>query len=213
MSRLQYEFAPIKVWPPGWDPNVIPDRISQFTGSWESTQEILARELDYLGARQIQFQVAVKDAQVRRDGMLRAETRVDYPGVILSFTTEEFGTLTYPCNAFRGGGWKGREGWKDNIRAIALGLEALRKVERYGIANRGQQYAGWRELGSGMAVDRMTEDRAWEILCEAAGVEITLAGADNVERVWREASKRHHPDVGGDSDYFKLITEAREMLT
>jgi hypothetical protein len=34
--------------------------------------------------------------------------------------------------------------WQDNLRAVALGLEALRRVERYGIAQRGEQYAGWR---------------------------------------------------------------------
>jgi hypothetical protein len=39
--------------------------------------------------------------------------------------------------------------WQDNLRAIALGLEALRKVERYGIANRGEQYAGWAQLTAG----------------------------------------------------------------
>ena len=34
--------------------------------------------------------------------------------------------------------------WQHNLRSIALGLEALRAVDRYGISRRGQQYAGFR---------------------------------------------------------------------
>ncbi len=34
--------------------------------------------------------------------------------------------------------------WQHNVRSIALGLEALRAVDRYGISRRGQQYAGFR---------------------------------------------------------------------
>lgn len=36
--------------------------------------------------------------------------------------------------------------WQDNLRAIALGLEALRKVERYGITRGTEQYTGWKML-------------------------------------------------------------------
>lgn len=34
--------------------------------------------------------------------------------------------------------------WRHNVRSIALGLEALRAVDRYGISRRGEQYAGFR---------------------------------------------------------------------
>jgi hypothetical protein len=36
------------------------------------------------------------------------------------------------------------EHWQHNVRSIALGLEALRAVDRYGISRRGEQYAGFR---------------------------------------------------------------------
>lgn len=39
--------------------------------------------------------------------------------------------------------------WQDNVRAIALGMEALRKVERYGITELDQQYAGFMQLNAG----------------------------------------------------------------
>lgn len=34
--------------------------------------------------------------------------------------------------------------WQHNVRSVALGLEALRAVDRYGISRRGEQYAGFR---------------------------------------------------------------------
>lgn len=34
--------------------------------------------------------------------------------------------------------------WQHNVRSIALGLESLRAVDRYGITRRGEQYAGFR---------------------------------------------------------------------
>lgn len=36
------------------------------------------------------------------------------------------------------------EDWRHNVRSIALGLEALRAVDRFGISRRGEQYAGFR---------------------------------------------------------------------
>jgi hypothetical protein len=39
--------------------------------------------------------------------------------------------------------------WEHNVRSIALGLEALRAVDRYGITRRGEQYAGFMQLTSG----------------------------------------------------------------
>lgn len=39
--------------------------------------------------------------------------------------------------------------WQDNLRAIALGLDALRRVQRYGIVKEDEQYTGWKQLTGG----------------------------------------------------------------
>lgn len=207
---FEYSIVPIERWPDGWNRDRPPWRPSPFSSPWTKTLQSLERELDHLHARQITIQVDLTRDDFRLDGNLRTAARIRYPGVILGFDTKEFGGLSYPCNAFAG---NAGTGWKENVRAIALGLEALRRVERYGIANRGQQYAGFRELGSGMAISSMTPERAWELLCEAADVEHATYDVVDVERLFREAAKVHHPDAGGDPDYFKLITEARGVLT
>lgn len=111
--------------------------------------------------------------------------------------------------------------WQHNLRAIALGLEALRTVERYGIAERGQQYAGYRELGAGMAMGpaTMTVEQAAAFLVEhgefggtPADPDELIGAPDAVAAYFREAAKRLHPDVGGDAELFKRLTEARDLL-
>lgn len=205
---FEYSIVPIERWPDGWNRDRPPWRPSQFASPWTKTLQLLERELDHLHARQITIQVDLTRDDFRLDGNMRTAARIRYPGVILGFDTKEFGGLSYPCNAFAG---NAGTGWKDNVRAIALGLEALRRVERYGIANRGQQYAGFRELGTGIALASMTQDRAWEILREAVEADAWDDGW-TVSEIFRRAAQVHHPDAGGDADYFKLLVEARDYL-
>lgn len=130
----------------------------------------------------------------------------------------KLGAVSIPCDAFDGN--RRSPAWQANVRAIALGLEALRRVERYGIAPRGEQYTGWKALPpSSVALGAaMTVDEAARLLCDATMDEVGEDPRD-VSRVaslatalWREAAKRHHPDVGGDPDLFRRLTEARDLL-
>jgi hypothetical protein len=208
---IEFDIIPIKRWPDDWSRNDT-GKGSPFSAPWSSTLELLTRELEFLNAKQVQIQIDVEPSKVRKDGMLRADARASYRGVILSFTTKQFGALSYPCNAYEGWGSE-QPSWQVNIRAIALGLESLRRVERYGIANRGQQYAGFAELGSGIAVSRMTEEEAWEVLYDLADViDDPDDGLWEINELFLRAVKKHHPDSGGDPDKFKLLMEARYLL-
>lgn len=212
-------FRPIVHWPAGWDKAAPPRNGSPFSATYSQTLDLLERELTHLGAKDPILQVDADEKDVRMDGQLRANALVGYPGVILSFITEDHGTLTYPCNAFAG---YANRGWHANLRAIALGLEALRKVERYGIAERGQQYAGWKELGSGsiaLGGDAMTVHEAAHYI---GGFILQSMGTDWSEEIdadplfalalVRDAVKRSHPDVDGNADVFHKVQVAREVL-
>jgi hypothetical protein len=61
---------------------------------------------------------------LRRDGMLKADAR-PRPPVILSFLDREGQRQAYPCDTYA---W-----WEDNLHAIAVVLEDLRRAERYGV--------------------------------------------------------------------------------
>jgi hypothetical protein len=85
------------------------------------------------------LQVGYRDADLRLDGMPRANARMLHDAVALSFESK-WGPLRYETNEFVARGYRGGEGWQQNLRAIALGMEALRKVDRYGVSKRGEQY-------------------------------------------------------------------------
>lgn len=211
-------FRPIKTWPPDWNRERL-DRVdSPFKASYADTLELLDRELQQLGATNVVLQVDASDRDCRLDGQLRADAKVRHPGVILTFDTAQHGTLTYACEQFGAVSYraKGVAAWQHNLRAIALGLEALRKVERYGIANRGQQYAGYRELGSGIAMGpAMTVEQAIDLLRTTArwqGPFDPLTDRAQLEGAYRQAARLTHPDLGGDADTFRRLTEARRLL-
>lgn len=211
MADLRYQ--PIKTWPTGWPGDVW--RYSPFKASWPQTRQLLDREIEQLGADYATIQLDVRESAVRIDGGLKEGSKVSYRGAILVVESADYGPLSYPCDAF-GTVRLGNESWRENVRAIALGLEALRKVERYGIANRGQQYAGYRELGSGIAMGpaQMSETEALEVLRLGARWK---AGPDyddpkGIARAYKLAAKRLHPDHGGDEAEFKRLQDAMMVL-
>jgi hypothetical protein len=206
-------YRPIKDWPVGWPSDEW--RHSPFKAGWGDTRVLLDREVEKLGADSATIQLDIRESAVRIDGGLKEGSKVAYRGAILVVESADYGTLSYPCDAF-GTFRLGNESWRENVRAIALGLEALRKVERYGIANRGQQYAGYRELGSGIAMGpaRMSEADALEVLRLGAGWK---TGPDHDDRkairaCYKLAAKRLHPDHGGDEAEFKRLQDAMMVL-
>jgi hypothetical protein len=151
------------------------------------TLELLKRELSKLGAHSAVIELALTEREIRLDGWPRAEARPSHPGVVISFESKH-GPLRYGTDAF--------PHWQENVRAIALGLEALRKVERYGIGKRGEQYQGWRQLGDG-SEGMSTRDA--EALLEGYGGE-------------KAALKAAHPDTGGSDEDFAEVQRARQVL-
>lgn len=190
---------------------------SPFSASRTETMHVLERELGHLEAQSVVLEIAVRPNDVRLDGRLRPTAKRSHPGVILAFDSKH-GPLTYPCDTF--------SSEDANLRAIALGLESLRRVDRYGITRVGQQYAGWKQLASGIALSAGFETResAAEFIVEhavdAEGRHLyDLDDLDNnghegafLTDAFRYASKRMHPDAGGDSDLFARLVAARDRL-
>lgn len=199
---LNYEFRPIDVWP-GEKTSQHALKRSLFSASWSKTLDLLERELGYLKAKNIVIQVAVGLHQIRNDGMLYASARPDWPGIILSFDSK-IGPLSYPCDKFND--------WQANVRAVALSLEALRSVDRYGVTRRAEQYKGWARLPGPQEVTLGQVDAA-KVLCEAAGVPLArFTSRDEMEAIYRRAVSATHPDTGGNAELFKKVQAAKEIL-
>jgi hypothetical protein len=200
---------------------------TDFTASWSDTVALLAREVEHLAGpgAQVVLQAAIGESDCRLDGWIRANARPTHPGVILSFESRRLGPLRYHTDRFEGqaGGYtRYLPGWQSNVRAIALGLEALRKVDRYGIATAGEQYRGWQALPPGAPVGEMTVEEAARFIAEHGNPTlIELGGWANLaspgydlllETTFRAAAKNLHPDRGGDPALFRRLTEARQII-
>lgn len=195
---MQMTFRPITTWP--GKPTSF-SRASNFKSSYAQTLDLLDRELRHLGAKNVVLQGFFSESDVRLDGQLRGDARPGRPGVILAFDSKH-GPLSYPCDTY--------SGWKDNLRAIALALEALRSVDRYGVTKRAEQYRGWQALpGPSSSAEILDRKAAMDLLRKIIGVRADLLP---VIQALREAERASHPDAGGNAEDFKRVQQARSIL-
>ncbi|OZF47587.1 hypothetical protein [Rhodococcus sp. 14-2470-1a] len=191
---------PIEQWPG----ELTRDRkVSNFSTAWSSTVELLGRELRAIGGTDIVLQVAMTEKDFRIDGYPRAQAKPEHPGVILSLGSKA-GPLSWPCDTFTT--------WQDNIRGIALSMEALRKMERYGVTKRGEQYTGWKALpqqGSAATEFGTVEAAVAFLKSTIPGLLVDLPE----QRLYRSAQSHAHPDRhGNDRTLWNRVEAAGEVL-
>ncbi len=203
MKDLQYVVTDL---PPVWPGKKTQFRKSApFKTSWTRTMHLLARETEYLGARKIEFALSISLGDLRQDGRLRADAR---PGaaVIVSFLDRDGQRQAYPCDRFA---W-----WQDNLYAIAVVLEDLRRAERYGVQS-ALLRAGFKALPSSTAPTVNVNDAAIAI-AEAAHMTISevLRDKSAAKTAVQKALFQTHPDRNaGDRSQYDIIDAARRALS
>lgn len=188
-----------------WTREATKNRASRhrFSASWYNTMELLTSEIERLGVRgSIAVRIDVQRADIRLDGMLRANARVGFPGVVVSFDSR-YGPLSYATDAY--------DSWQANVRAIALSLEALRAVDRYGTSKSGEQYVGWRAIESGKSAPVFASaDDALRWLQKVAGLRNRDVSTKDLLRL---AASHCHPDRhDGDRTLWDRYDAARQLL-
>lgn len=215
MTGEWYSIRPLDGWPEG--ETLLRQSSAVFRAGYRDTLALLRDELRHLEAERVVVQLDVREGDVRLDGMLRADAKVGpFPGVRVAFDSVH-GPLMYATDAYENRGW-GLPSWQANLRAIALGLKALRDVDRYGITRRGEQYTGWKALPTGlsMGATHMTTDEAWAVLYAAAEIndeaERRILSADP-PGLLRRARGRAHPDRnGGNRLVWDQVEQAAKVL-
>jgi hypothetical protein len=205
MSDLHYTVTDL---PPVW-----PGRRTQsprrapFKSAWPKTLHILAREIRYLGGKNVEIALDLPRGamDLRQDGRLLADAR-PRPPVILSFIDNEGQRQAYPCDRFA---W-----WQDNLYAIAIVLEDLRRAERYGVQS-ALIRAGFKALPSTSTTTLNAQQAAGLIARESDAPALhILADADAAKSAVRTALNRTHPDKnGGSRDRYDRVDAARAVLT
>jgi hypothetical protein len=198
------EKDPFDTWQPAW-----------FKVNIFKTRELLEFELKKIDARNVVLYTMHSPEALRRDGWVRADKAPRGPGVILEFEKPIAGTahweeMRFPCRAF--------EKWEDNVRAIALALEALRKIDRYGVTT-GAQYAGYKALPPAEpGTQGQTPAQAAEFIAGVSSwnmpnmAEALLNNLEFAEMVYKAAAKKLHPDKGGDATEFAKLEGSMRLV-
>lgn len=190
-------------WPAGWRRTPAAQRRDARwsrretppAGQWRVTRTLtvndalgrLQGELDRLGAREALLSTNIP---TRLDGLpySRAAEPED-PGVAVYFR------LKGQARALACDRWARVA---DNIAALAAHIDALRRIERYGVGTMEQAFAGYAQLTAGKA--------SW---FSVLGVQPD-APVEEIERAYRRLAKQQHPDVGGSKEGMADLNRARD---
>lgn len=193
---------------------------SPFGKTWTEVQNLLEKELRMLKYRRgsVVLQTAHSPWDVRKDGRLRSDVRrPEHPGVVLKFEVynsdvRRYEQMSFECDQFTE--------WKANVRAIADAMEALRKVNRYGVSGGGKadaHYTGYKALPpqNGFTEDDFADGVLAGFIAhfsDYSPMEI-LKDKEILSRAYKQAAAKLHPDkTGGSQEHFIRLQKAKEVL-
>ncbi len=147
----------------------------------------LATELRRLGADD---EILSTNLRPRLDGLLRADRGGEPadPGAAIYFRLKGQ-PRCLACDRW--------DRVADNVAAVALHVEALRAIERYGVGTTEQAFGGYAALAP-------TAAEWWLVLEVPRSATLT-----EIEEAFRRLAKAQHPDIGGSHDGRARLTEAR----
>lgn len=139
------------------------------------------------------------DIPLRADGMPRADRgEPQDPGIAVYFKFDGR-DLSFACDSY--------ETTRDNLRALALTIKALRGIQRWGASDlMDRAFRGFAAL----------PEKATSPWRETLGFkEQDLVTADKIESRYRELVKKHHPDYNPNDpraeEIFRQVVEARSI--
>lgn len=205
---IDLRFTPLDRWP-GEPTKVQTD--ARFRASYGETLNLLEHELKQLHAKEITIQAFFTHNQIRNDGWPFSKAEPSRSGIILSFRTQDV-PLSFPCDRYRT--------FDDNLRAIALSLQALRAVNRYGVTKRSEQYTGWKRIEAAPLDGFRTKEDAAAFILTSSGEEVhpgrirqIIEDADIRTPIYRLAARRLHPDaLNGNHELFVKLQQADAKL-
>lgn len=203
-------YGSLAVWPQ--EPTRPADRKSRWTfrNGYDDTRSVLRDEVTKLGGREVLIEGFWLPGDIRQDGQPRRNARPPVsPGVVVSFDSLH-GGMRYLTDVY--------ELWEHNVRAVALGLGALRAVDWYGITHRAEQYRGFSALGTGKngAVNGTPMAFTSKASAEQKLANIVGDGAHALTpaELYRQALRAEgvHPDRGGNREMLEAVMAAGRAL-
>lgn len=183
------------VWPNAWKrtPDSARNHL-QGEVTFGTALNRLLRELRLMGVEDHAITIS-SDVPLRADGFPRADRgEPQDPGIAVYFKFDGR-DLSFACDSYKT--------TRDNLRALALTIEALRGIQRWGASDlMDRAFRGFAALP-----ERATSP--WkETLGFKTDEKITV---EKIETRFRDLVKKHHPDYGGNEETFRQIVEARSI--
>jgi hypothetical protein len=196
-----------------------------FKSGYDSTLTLLDRELRMVSAESVVIQLALEPHQFTADGRPYARAGgVKHPGVIVTFSKPlrlpgeaklRKVPLSFPADKFLT--------WETNLRAVAIALEDLRRIDRYGVTQTAEQYQGFKALPGPMhQMPTMTTEEAAQYVARnndapAGYTPVRILNDPEVRKAAiRSAKFKLHPDRAGNDERAKAaweqLQEAERLL-
>jgi hypothetical protein len=184
-------------WPLGWKRSAYRVRAPFSMKDGQLTRDLnvegatkrLENELDRLGAKD---PVLSTNVSLNLRGIPRGDERPSDTGVAVYFSFRGKATVL-ACDHYTS--------VAGNIAAIAGHIEALRRIERYGVGTIEQALAGYRALPADTAAN-------WRAVFGFA--KDSRPTVDQLDAAYKTAAKQHHPDQGGTDLEMAHINRARD---
>lgn len=174
--------------------------------------QMLADEVRRIGGDAVIIEAGFREDQIRNDGWPYSSARPSHSAVRVSFHSRH-GPLSFECGTYKT--------IDDNLYAIALTMQALRAVDRYGAVKGAQQYKGWKQLPGDQPPEQPTTAvdlrMAAAFLCKLAGEPDSMIPAvlnlpSSIREVYRAAALRCHPDRGGSPEMMARVNAAKDLI-
>lgn len=179
-------------WPDGWQRTPAAERrTSQFKATTDKARTQLLNEVARMGGT---LPIISSNVPLRADGQMRADREPVDPGVAIYFQRAGK-SLVFACDTF--------DMVRENLRALALTINALRGIERWGASQMMERaFSGFKQLEAENAGPSW-----WSVLQIDAH-----ATASQVEEAYRRLARIAHPDSAtGSHDAMAALNFARDQ--
>ena len=180
----------IEAFPLHWPDNRPRGKVysARFDVSFAGARDSLVEEIKRLGGTNA---VISTNIELRRDGLPYANQPEPQDKGVAVYFTYKGKSMCFACDRW--------DKVKDNMRAIAKTIDALRGIERWGSGEMvNQAFTGF------LAIEAPRKRKWFEVL----GVPEN-ANQNDITKAYRQKAKECHPDLGGNTE---LMTELNQAV-
>jgi hypothetical protein len=177
-------------WPDGWPRTKTPSS-SRFDVSFTGARDGLLAEIQRLGGRYI---VISTDIETRQDGLPYANQRAPKDTGVAVYFERKGKQMVFACDRWNT--------VKDNMRAVAKTIEAIRGIERWGASEMLE-----RAFSAFVALPAPGGKPSWrQVLGFPPNDPVDRAA---IEALYRNRARERHPDAGGSNEAMAELNAAR----